>query len=123
MTIEVLDSSFCICKVNNISDINWNDSFVFSAKTDDEISVVCSVDSIPENTVACDGTWKAFRISGTLDFSLVGILKNISVILADENIPIFAVSTYNTDYILVKSEFFEKAVNALKKYSYEIKQL
>jgi hypothetical protein len=55
-----------------------------------------------------------------LDFSLIGILSKLSTILAEEKIGIFAVSTYNTDYILVKEEQFEKAINALKKNGYEI---
>ena len=64
--------------------------------------------------------WKAFRICGTLDFSLIGILSRISAILAEHKIGIFAVSTFNTDYILVKKELFETALAALKEAGYSI---
>ena len=58
--------------------------------------------------------------SGTLDFSLIGILSKLSTILAENEIGIFAVSTYNTDYILVKSENFVKAMNVLKEQGYQV---
>ena len=51
-----------------------------------------------------DDGWKAFRIQGVLDFSLIGILAKIAAALADNGISIFAVSTYNTDYVLIKSK-------------------
>jgi len=65
--------------------------------------------------------WKGFRIEGILDFSLIGILSKISAILADNKIGIFAVSTYNTDYILVKEGDLERAAQALSKAGYVVK--
>lgn len=70
----------------------------------------------------CDKGWKAFRIQGVLDFSLIGILSKISGILADNKIGIFAVSTYNTDYVLTKEENFEKAIEVLENKGYDIKR-
>lgn len=64
----------------------------------------------------------AFRIEGTLDFSLIGILSRITSLLAENGIGIFAVSTYNTDYIFVKEENFLPALSVLKKNGYEIKE-
>lgn len=63
---------------------------------------------------------KAFRIQGTLDFSLIGILSKISSLLADNNIEIFAVSTYNTDYILTKANNFDKAIEVLSDAGYQV---
>ena len=74
------------------------------------------------NTVERDDGWKAFRIVGTLDFSLIGILARISKILASNEIGIFAISTYNTDYILIKEDNFEKAISVLKSAGYRIKE-
>lgn len=73
------------------------------------------------NTVERDDGWKAFRIQGVLDFSLIGILSRISAILAENKIGIFAVSTYNTDYILVKKENYQRALKALETQGYRIK--
>ena len=75
---------------------------------------------MPANTTSRDDGWKGFRIEGVLDFSLIGILSKLSGILAENKIGIFAVSTYNTDYILVKKENFERALNVLAQEGYEI---
>ena len=77
---------------------------------------------MPENTTDRDDGWRGVRIIGQLDFSLIGILARISKILASNGIGIFAISTYNTDYIFVKEENFKKALNVLKSGGYEIKE-
>ena len=64
--------------------------------------------------------WRGFRIEGVLDFSLVGILSKLSTILAENQIGIFAVSTFNTDYILVKEENFDRAMDVLAAAGYEV---
>jgi len=79
---------------------------------------VCPSEFVPENVLNQDDGWRAFRIQGTLDFSLVGILAKISALLAAENIGIFAVSTYNTDYILTKEANFNRAMETLAKAGY-----
>ncbi|MCC8160930.1 MAG: ACT domain-containing protein [Oscillospiraceae bacterium] len=120
MKIQRLKNNFAVCKVKSVSDIDFSDEFCFVGKTDEEISLVCTEEHIPENTVECEKGWSAFRICGTLDFSLVGILSKISAVLAENNIGIFAVSTYNTDYILTKSRDFDAAADALMCAGYEI---
>lgn len=70
--------------------------------------------------MSVDKTWSAFRIGGVLDFSLIGILSKISNILADNNIGIFAISTYNTDYILTKTTDFQSALRVLEEVGYQI---
>ena len=94
--------------------------FYFVGKTDEEISLVCKTEDTPAETIERDDGWKAFRIQGVLDFSLIGILSKLSGILADNNIGIFAVSTYNTDYILVKKENFDKALKVLTSEGYTV---
>ena len=75
---------------------------------------------VPGNTTERDDGWRAFRIVGILDFSLIGILSKISAVLADNGVGIFAISTYNTDYILTKEENFDKALKVLAEAGYEI---
>ncbi|MDE6967056.1 MAG: ACT domain-containing protein [Clostridia bacterium] len=103
-----------------MSDIVLSDNFCFIAKTDEEISVVCSTENLPQNATHISYGWKAFRIVGELDFSLVGMLSDISNILAKNKISIFALSTFNTDYILVKSEQYEQALKILEGSEYNI---
>lgn len=75
---------------------------------------------VPANVTQRDDGWKGFRIQGILDFSLIGILSKIAEILAQNSISIFAISTYNTDYVLIKKENYQKGLNILKHSSYKI---
>ncbi len=120
MEIKIIDKNFSICKIQDLSQVNFHDEFCFLSKTDEEISLVCITESIPQSVTEIEKGWKAFRIQGTLDFSLVGILSRISAILAEHNISIFAVSTYNTDYIFVKEIYFLNAITELKEHGYII---
>ena len=122
MKLEILPHPFSVCKVADYGRIDLSQPFVFTGASDDENSLVCPVRLVPENTVAREDGWRALRIEGTLDFSLIGILAGISQCLADNGIGIFAVSTLNTDYVLTKSENFVRAIQALKTAGYKIIQ-
>ena len=114
MELNPIEHNLTVCKVGSLQEIDLTRDFYFIGKTDQEISLVCRTEDTPEHTTAREDGWKAFRIQGILDFSLIGILSKISAVLAQNQIGIFAVSTYNTDYILVKSGQFQKALDALK---------
>ena len=118
MELKRMDDTLTACKVTEISVLNLNTDFCFIAKTDEEISLVCKTADAPQNTVERDDGWRGFRIQGMLDFSLIGILSKLLGILAAHKIGIFAVSTYNTDYILVKEENFERALTVLASEGY-----
>ena len=120
ITIEPLDVKLSVCKVVDYSQIDICKLFCFTGSTDEEFSLVCPTELVPGNTTSRDDGWRAFRICGVLDFSLIGILAGIASVLAAERIGIFAVSTYNTDYILTKEENFGKAIQALKEAGYRI---
>lgn len=109
-----------VCKVADISAVDINADFYFIGKTDEELSLVCRTEDTPPITTERDDGWRGFRIQGVLDFSLIGILARMSHILAENKIGIFAVSTYNTDYILVKEENFELALNVLEAEGYSV---
>ena len=91
-----------------------------AGRTDEEISLVCRTESVPQDTAAREDGWRAFRIQGELDFSLIGILAGISAVLAENRIGIFVVSTYNTDYVLTKADDFERALGLLESRGYGI---
>ena len=97
--IKRIDYDFTVCKVTDYSLVNWNTEYCFIGKTEDENSLVCFTRDVPQNVIKRDDGWKVFRIQEILDFSLIGILSRISGILAKESISVFAVSTFNTDYI------------------------
>ena len=120
MQIRQLNCNFTVCKVRDYSKVNFNGEYLFLGKTDEENSLVCITEDVPPNTVESDDNWKAFKIMGVLDFSLIGVLSKISALLAENKIGIFAVSTYNTDYIFTKRENFAKALKVLSDAGYEI---
>lgn len=120
MKIKRIDHDFSVCKVPDYSQVDMEGEYCFIGKTDEEKSLVCITDRVPENVSERDDGWRAFRIQGMLDFSLIGILSKISTLLADNQIGIFAVSTFNTDYILIKKENFEKAMAVLSDAGYQI---
>ena len=121
MELKIIDQEFSVCKLKDLSQVDYSDEYCFIGKTDEELSLVCGSRLVPQNALECDGGWRAFRIEGVLDFSLIGILAKISALLAEKRIGIFAVSTYNTDYILTKAEHFESALDALEEGGYQIK--
>lgn len=122
LTMKLLKEKYGVCRLDKTDSIpNWaKDSDFFSiTKTLDELSIVCSQQNIP-NDIKCEKDWRILKIEGPLDFSLIGILASISTILAQKEISIFAVSTYDTDYILVKDNDVDNAIEALVNKGYEI---
>ena len=120
MEIKRLDNSFTVCKVQDYSLVILEDEYCFIGKTDEENSLVCISEKVPANVVEQEDGWRAFRIQGVLDFSLIGILSKITSILAEHSIGVFAISTYNTDYIFVKEENFNRAVELMSNSGYSI---
>ena len=120
MRIKAIDHDFSICKVEDYSLVNLDSEFVFIGKTDEEKSLVCITSEVPINTIERTDGWRAFRISGILDFSLIGILSKICSLLAENEIGLFAVSTFNTDYILTRKEQFSAALQILESAGYEV---
>lgn len=120
MKIKSLEYDFSFCKTADISELDFNSEFTFFAKTDEEISLFCKSNDLPANCTAIEEGWRAFRIEGELDFSLIGILAGISGLLAKERIGICAVSTFNTDYFFVKKDKEAAAIECLCRAGYEL---
>ncbi len=120
MKLNRIEQDFTICTVADESEIDLTKEFCFVGKTDEEISLVCMTEDVPEHTLQREDGWRAFRIEGELDFSLIWILAGISALLAKAKIGIFVVSTYRTDYVLVKRAQYEDALEVLAGAGYEI---
>mgnify|MGYP000418803703 CR=1 FL=1 len=120
MKLKRIHRDFSVCQVEDYSLVNLESEYCFIGKTDEERSLVCAESEVPSNVIKREDGWKAICICGVLDFSLIGILSEIAAVLADNAISIFAVSTYNTDYILIKSEDYQRGLEALKSAGYEI---
>ena len=118
LKLVILPQSLTVCKVESLSGFDMAGLY-FIGSTDAELSLVCETDRTPERTLAREDGWRGFRIVGQLDFALTGILSGIAAVLADAQIGIFAVSTYDTDYILVKEERLDRAAKALQSAGYD----
>lgn len=121
-TLELMNETFTIHSFDPSQPIPsavYNAPIYFIAKTYDELSIVCP-DSIPLDSNESEEGWAALEVLGPLGFSLTGILSNISGVLAAEKISIFAISTFDTDYVLVKQEAIRKAVSSLRKSGYRV---
>ncbi len=120
MVIKKIYQEFSVCQVEDYSLVNLDSKYCFVGKTDEEKSLVCITDEVPSNVIKRDDGWRAFRIQGVLDFSLIGILSKIASVLAENDISIFAISTYNTDYVMIKEENYIKALKVLEDAGYSV---
>jgi len=121
MELQRVEREFNVCKINHIESIDFSQEFVFLSKTSDEISLVCDANYSPPGIISSEPGWKALKILGVLDFGMVGVIAKISNILAEAGISIFVISTYNTDYILLKINDFDSGVKILMQNGYMIK--
>lgn len=122
MKLKVIHGDFTVSQVTDYSQVDLTKQYTFAETTDEENSLVCLTTNTPTNTIKRDDGWCAFRVQGPLDFSLIGILAKIASLLADHQISIFAVSTYNTDYVLIRQENFAQALDVLNDNGYEIEK-
>lgn len=120
MELQQLQRDFSVCKVESAATVDLTKSFTFLSVTDDEISLVCETKNVPSNTTNIEHGWRGLKISGVLDFGLIGILAKITALLAAQEISVFVVSTFNTDYILIKAGNYERAVRILCENGYSI---
>ena len=118
--LRVLPDGLSVCKVASISEIDLGRELYFIGRSADEISLVTKTEDVPVSFTEREDGWRGFYIDGVLDFSLIGILSGITGVLAEAEIGIFAVSTYNTDYILVKEESLVKALRVLGEAGYTV---
>jgi uncharacterized protein len=120
--LTLLLGQFAICRLPACSVLpEWATEGAFSSVswTTDETSVVCEQASVPAG-IKSDAGWRAFKAAGPMDFSLKGVLLSIAKPLADAEIGIFAVSTFDTDYVLVKGASLDAAVAALTEFGHTV---
>jgi len=120
MRLRFLEEDFTVCRVAEGTEVRFDAPYCFYGKTAEERSLVCRTADVPCETLAREDGWRGFYIEGVLDFSLIGILAKIAAVLAEEKIGIFAVSTYNTDYIFFKREHELRAKTALSAAGYAL---
>jgi len=120
-SLVLLDSAFAICKLEPGAKIpDWAGGEISSiTRTPEELSVVCDAEGVPEN-FTCERDWRCLKVEGPLDFSLVGVLASITTALASARVSLFAVSTFDTDYVLVRDGDLAAAIRALKAHGHPV---
>ncbi len=116
LKLSVVPDRLAICQLSLQSPIPaWacRGDFYSITRTKDELSVITGDSDIPPD-VTCDHDWRALKVEGPLEFSLTGVLESVARPLADAGISIFAIATYNTDYVLVKSVNLDRAIGVLR---------
>jgi hypothetical protein len=122
LNLVLVDGTFAICRLAGDASIpSWATAGHFSSitRTADELSVVCRQADVPDGVVYQQG-WRCLRVAGAMPFSLVGVLASLTGPLAEAGVSVFAVSTFDTDYLLVREINFEKAITALQQSGHSI---
>jgi uncharacterized protein len=122
LRLVVLPGSYAVCRLSPgepMPDTALHGEFVSVARTQHEVSVVCPEGRVPAGAQVEAG-WRCLKVEGPLDFGLTGVLAALAVPLAEAGVSIFAVSTYDTDYLLVKAEALERAVAALEAAGHQL---
>lgn len=121
--LELFPERFAVCQLAAAADLpTWVQGSGFCAivRTMDELSIVCQEQIVPAGVKAETG-WRVLGVRGPLDFSLVGVLAGIAQPLANAGVSIFAISTYNTDYILLKETQLEQGLQALAQMGFVVR--
>ena len=122
VTLRLTDFTLAVCKINSIQEADGIGGFFTLSSTGREISLVCETSFIPAAAVGCEKGFRAFEIMGLLDFSLTGIVSGITTALAKKKLSVFVISTFDTDWILVKETKLESAIDALVGAGYSVVQ-
>jgi hypothetical protein len=122
LTLTLLPDTLAICRLEMESEIPpWALTGGFSSitRTAEELSVVCSQEAVPVG-IRCEEAYRCFKVEGPLDFSLTGILASLTTVLAKAGVSVFAVSTFDTDYLLIKGEQVEQTIEVLTEAGHQV---
>ena len=125
LTLFILPEHLAVCRLEaNAAVPSWasNGRFFSITRTIDELSIVCEQANVPVH-IQSEPNWRCLKVAGPLDFALTGILASLAVPLAAATISIFAVSTYDTDYLLVQADDLDEAINILRDQGHHVRSL
>jgi uncharacterized protein len=122
LQLDVLREVFAVCRLGAAEAIpEWSVGGPFSSvtRTSHELSIVCLQQNVPMG-VKSEGNWRCFKVRGPLDFALTGIMASLTTVLAMNGVSVFVLSTFDTDYLLVRDHMLEKAFTALTAAGHKI---
>lgn len=122
LTLSVMPGLYAVCRLDPGEPVPawaWQGDFVTVTRTPEELSVLCAEDGVPEGMQA-EGGWRCLKLAGPFDFALSGVLASVLGPLAEARISILAVSTFDTDYVLVRADRLEQALYALREAGHTV---
>ncbi len=123
LTLKVLPGKYAVCRLDPNGHLpHWallGDDFISLTRTRDELSIACLQENVPEDTRAERG-WRCVKVAGSFDFSLAGVHVSLAIPLAEANISILAIATYETDHLLIQEKDLERALTVLEKAGHHI---
>ena len=120
MKLRLLEPAFAVCKIPGPADADLSSPHTFLSVTEDEVSLVCEAGRVPARATAVERDFRCLKVEGPLDFSMVGVIAGISSILAEHGVSLFVISTYDTDYILLKADALDRAIRILSEKGYSL---
>jgi len=123
LTLIVLHESFAVCRLDGDAPLpSWSSASAFSSitRTAEELSVVCH-ETVVAGGVRCEGGWRCLRVAGTIPFATVGVVSSLTVPLAAAGISVFAISTFDTDYLFVKEATLVEAMHRLREAGHVVR--
>ncbi|GAC1392522.1 MAG: ACT domain-containing protein [Ktedonobacteraceae bacterium] len=126
LILAVLPQIYAVCRLDPNGHIpNWalmGDDFISLTRTRTELSVICAQENVPREKTKAERGWRCVKVEGTFDFTLSGIHVSLAIPLAESNISVLAIATYETDHILIKEGELERALQVLARAGHEIKR-
>ena len=122
LNLRLLPDRLSVCRLpagSELADWVMTGGFRSATFTDDETSIVCAESAVPGG-VESEGGWRALMVAGPLDFGLTGVLASLAQPLADAEISIFVISTFDTDYVLVRDSALDHATRVLAAHGHRI---
>lgn len=122
LDLVLMPDMLAVCRLESSDEIPaWAATASFSSITRaaEELSIVCPQNLVPDD-VQCEPGWRCLRVAGTLNFSMIGVIASLVEPLAHAGISVFVMSTFDTDYLLVKETNFEAALSALRSAGHEV---
>ncbi len=120
LTLRFFDGEYAVCSLRDLTRIDLSGDLFFLSRTPEEISLVCPAGRVPDSALKVEGGWSLFRVEGRLDFGLIGILAKMTALLAESGISVCAVSTFDTDYFLVKASVADRTRSLFRENGYAI---
>ena len=113
MTLEWIPAPMTVCQLKSIAGVDIDRPWTFISRTDSELSLCCPTADAPDDTLSREDGWRMFRVAGRMPFTLTGVMARLSGALARASVPLYALSTYDSDYIMVKADQAARAEAAL----------